>query len=160
MVVVVVVRVVVPCCRVLLSRRREETKKSGVVRTIGTAITVRCVLPPFLLHSCTLVRVLLSVCCCYDSGGAQCRCYGVIVVVTATRVKRTAARKRARVRVHARFSHRLFRRWYVFTTGDVVYVRCTLVIHGETSGCALSVHGVCRHGRGWMTIIALYVLFR
>lgn len=56
-VVVVVVRVVVPCCRVLLSRRREETKKSGVVRTIGTAITVRCVLPPFLLHSCTLVRV-------------------------------------------------------------------------------------------------------
>lgn len=37
--------------------------------------------------------------------------YGVVVVVTATRVKRTAARKRARVRVHARFSHRLFRCW-------------------------------------------------
>lgn len=156
--VVVVVRVVVPCCRVLLSRRREETKKSGVVRTIGTAITVRCVLPPFLLHSCTLVRVrvlllrqwwcTVSVLRCYRRRhGDACK---------TNRCQKT----RARVRVHARFSHRLFRRWYVFTTGDVVYVRYTLVIHGETSGCALSVHGVCRHGRGWMTIIALYVLFR
>lgn len=50
----------------------------------------------------TRARLCASVCCCYDSGGAQCRCYGVIVVVTATRVKRTAARKRARACVFTR----------------------------------------------------------